>query len=197
MATDQSGTAVRPTQEEERRLWELCLAGDEDVRERLILLYRPLVFWLAGKLRVSYQTHPDLIQEGMLALIRAVDRYDPGRNIRFSTYATYRVRGQMINYLERIERKAPIPLEEEELERPEEEDLSEASRFEWRSALESGMRVLPESESMVVQSLILQGRKAADVAKERGVDVSRIYRIQKKALARLRTWLLSDPPSKA
>ena len=102
---------------EERRfddaeLWRACAAGSEEAREELILANRPMVYWLAKKLKVPFNTYQDLIQEGMLALINAVDAFDCDRNIRFSTYAYYKIRGRMINFLQRVEAKAPIPVDE-------------------------------------------------------------------------------------
>ena len=98
--------------EEEINLWRDCSNGDELAREDLILSYRPMVYWLAKKLKVPYNTYPDLIQEGMVALIGAVDAFDVTRNNRFSTYAYYKIRGRMINFLQRVEAKAPLPVDE-------------------------------------------------------------------------------------
>ncbi|MEG1777881.1 MAG: hypothetical protein RR209_02795, partial [Angelakisella sp.] len=51
--------------EAELVLWRACAAGDEAARDELILAYRPMVYWLAKKLKVPYSTYPDLIQEGI------------------------------------------------------------------------------------------------------------------------------------
>jgi RNA polymerase sporulation-specific sigma factor len=48
---------------------------------------------------------------------------------------------------------------------------------------------LPEKESEVIEALVFQGKKAREYALERGVDVSHIYRLQRKALARIRSLL--------
>ncbi|NLI96446.1 MAG: flagellar biosynthesis protein FliA, partial [Synergistaceae bacterium] len=64
-------------------LWGLLAEGDERAREELILGYRSLVFWLARKLQVSPSRFPDLVQEGTLALITAVDHFDRKRNTKF------------------------------------------------------------------------------------------------------------------
>jgi len=40
------------SREEEAALWGLCGEGDEEAREKLILAYRPLVFWIARKFRL-------------------------------------------------------------------------------------------------------------------------------------------------
>ena len=84
--------------EEEINLWRDCSNGDELAREDLILSYRPMVYWLAKKLKVPYNTYPDLIQEGMVALIGAVDAFDVTRNNRISTYDYDKIRGRMSNF---------------------------------------------------------------------------------------------------
>ena len=172
--------------EEEAALWLRCREGDDEARERIVLAYRPLVFWLSKKFYVAPSSFQDLIQEGMMALLRAVDNFDPEKGARFVTYAYYRVRGCMTNFLERVEAKAPLPLEECE---PVHDIEERADQLDWLLTLQEGMRLLPEREAEVVDALVLKGRKAREIADERGVDVSYIYRIQRKALARFRSWL--------
>jgi RNA polymerase sporulation-specific sigma factor len=174
-------------QAEESALWDKVSEGDDESRERIILAYRPMVFWLAKKFRVPYNTYPDLIQEGMVGLISAVDNFETARNNRFTTYAYYKVRGRMANFLQRSEARAPRPVEDEYLESPDsfEEDID---RIEWSLAIKEGMSSLPRKEREVVRSLIVEGRKAADVANEHGVGISHIYRLQRKALSRLKGW---------
>lgn len=175
--------------QEERVLWEKISAGDEDARDKLIMAYRPMVFWLAKKFRVPYNSYPDMIQEGMIGLIGAVDNFEVARNNRFITYAYYKVRGRMTNFLQRSEARAPLPIEDEYLERGDsfEDDLD---KIEWRLALKEGFSSLPRKEKEVVHSLIIEGRRAADVANEQGVGVSHIYRLQRRALARLKSWFM-------
>ena len=174
-------------QAEESALWSRISEGDDDSRERIILTYRPMVFWLAKKFRVPYNIYPDLIQEGMIGLIAAVDNFETTRNNRFTTYAYYKIRGRMANFLQRSEARAPMPVEEEYLENLDsfEDDID---RMEWSLAIKEGLDRLPRKEKEVVRSLIIEGRKASDIANEHGVGISHIYRIQRKALSRLRGW---------
>jgi RNA polymerase sporulation-specific sigma factor len=184
LKTESGGTTLDPG--EERLLWGKISGGDEDARERIILAYRPMVFWLAKKFRVPYNAYPDLIQEGMLGLIAAVDNFEVARNNRFITYAYYKVRGRMANFLQRSEARAPLPVDEEFLDRGDsfEDDLD---RMEWSLAIQEGLESLPRKEFEVIRSLIIEGRRAADVASEQGVGVSHIYRMQRKALSRLKS----------
>ena len=181
----ESETSARLDPELENTLWELSASGDDRAREQLILGYRPLVFWLARKLQVAPSRYQDLVQEGTLALINAVDHYDRNRNTRFITYAYYRVRGAMVNFLQRVEARAPIPMEEMENVASEPFDYEGE---DWRLTLREGMEKLPARESEIIEALLLEGRRARELAAEQGIDVSQIYRIQRRGLARLKAW---------
>ncbi len=182
-----SGSSFDP--EDERKLWQAASEGDEDAREQLILLYRPMVFWMAKKFRIRYSSYPDMIQEGMIALITAVDNFDIRRGNNFSTYAYYRIHGRMVNFLERSEARAPIPVEDEHLERGE--NFGEFMDMqEWRLVIEDGFNRLPERERGIVSSLMMEGRRVADVAEEQGVGVSHIYRLQRRAIAKLKEFIV-------
>ena len=80
------------TSEEETQLARLVAAGDKRARERMINSNLRLVVSIARR----YQGHGlvllDLIQEGIIGLIRAVDKFDYHRGYKFSTYATWWIR---------------------------------------------------------------------------------------------------------
>ncbi|MDR2523159.1 MAG: sigma-70 family RNA polymerase sigma factor [Synergistaceae bacterium] len=175
----------------ERELWARCREGDLDAREELIIAYRPLVFWLAGKLKTFPSLRQDVVQEGMLALINAVDRFDPTRDLRFTTYAYYRIRGQMINLLDRSERRAPVPIDDERLFVEEENDSSDDA---WLDVAEC-VRRLQGKEAAVVSALFFEGKRPLEVAGEQKIDISHVYRLRRNAVARIRAWLgLSGAP---
>ena len=76
--------------------------GDPDAREQLILNYSPLVKYVAGRLASSLpQTveTADLISYGIFGLIDAIEKFDPGRAIKFETYAIARIKGAIIDEL--------------------------------------------------------------------------------------------------
>lgn len=178
---------------DESKLWSDCAAGSAEAREELILANRAMVYWLAKKLKVPYNTYQDLIQEGMLALINAVDSFDTERNVRFSTYAYYKIRGRMINFLQRVEAKAPLPVDDEAFSDAEYDSTSsiynESDRREWSIDLENALSKLSDRESEIISALIMEGRVAREVAEEKQLDISHVYRIRRKALAKLKAWL--------
>jgi RNA polymerase sigma factor (sigma-70 family) len=67
-------------------------AGDIEARERLIGRLLPLVSSLARRFRAEGLDQTDLIQEGIVGLLRALDRYDPERGVPFAAYATWWIR---------------------------------------------------------------------------------------------------------
>jgi RNA polymerase sigma factor for flagellar operon FliA len=75
---------------------------DPSLREALILRYVPLVHFVLGRLGLSQKMgleYEDLISQGLLGLIKAVDRYDPSHQTKFSTYASTRIRGHILDHL--------------------------------------------------------------------------------------------------
>ncbi len=77
---------------QEIRLSRRAKAGDRRARNTLIEKNLRLVVSVAKKYRGCGLPFEDLIQEGNLGLIRAVEKYDPDRGNRFSTYATWWIR---------------------------------------------------------------------------------------------------------
>jgi len=76
----------------ERRELKQHLLQAEAAREALVLHNMPLVLSVAGRFRHSELEYEDLIQEGVLGLIKAAERYDPRRGTRFGTLAVWWIR---------------------------------------------------------------------------------------------------------
>lgn len=78
--------------EEEVYYGRLCQAGDEAARARMIESNLRLVVKISRRYINRGLAFLDLIEEGNLGLIRAVEKFDPERGFRFSTYATWWIR---------------------------------------------------------------------------------------------------------
>jgi RNA polymerase sigma factor (sigma-70 family) len=68
------------------------IADGQAAREALVLHNLPLVLSIAGRFRHSELGYDDLIQEGILGLLKAADRYNPDRGTRFGTLAVWWIR---------------------------------------------------------------------------------------------------------
>jgi RNA polymerase primary sigma factor len=95
MADDSAGIYFRDigrenllSAEEKTELFQKMEAGDKAARDRLITANLRLVVSIANKYAHGGQHLPDLIQEGNLGLMKAVEKFDYRRGFRFSTYAT-------------------------------------------------------------------------------------------------------------
>lgn len=95
--------------EEERELWLRHAAGDRWARERLVTGNLRLVVNVARQYQGRGLNLIDLIGEGNLALLRAVDHFDLGRGIRFSTYASTCIKHALIRSLQKTGRSIRLP----------------------------------------------------------------------------------------
>jgi len=86
------GNAKLLTAEEEVELSRLAQKGDEASRQRMIASNLRLVVKISRRYLNRGMALLDLIEEGNLGLIRAVEKFDPERGFRFSTYATWWIR---------------------------------------------------------------------------------------------------------
>lgn len=83
------------TPEEEYAVSLRCLNGDEEARKKLIESNYRLVLWSATRRFSPTLSAEDLLQEGLLGLMRATESYDPTKGFRFSTYALWWVKQYM------------------------------------------------------------------------------------------------------
>ncbi len=75
-----------------RKALRAQMADGQAAREALVLHNLPLVLSIAGRFRHSELSYDDLIQEGILGLLKAADRYNPDRGTRFGTLAVWWIR---------------------------------------------------------------------------------------------------------
>lgn len=184
--------------DEEQELWRSYKEdGSQQARVRLIESYQPLVFKTAEAF-LKLDNIMDIIQEGTVGLIEAVECYDYARGVAFSIFAVHRIRGRMYNFLKK-EGRADIACLESDIQGkpsglelltdtgvsvPEQVELQEASRW-----VKNAMNRLPEKEYMVLDSIYVGSQEVAQVAQKLHVSTSHIYRLQKNGIRRVRGML--------
>lgn len=89
------------------KLWEsYCVKRTPDLREKLIIEYSPLVKLVAGRLSMylGYNVeYEDLVSYGIFGLIDAIDKFDFGKNVKFETYASLRIRGAVLDQIRKMD----------------------------------------------------------------------------------------------
>jgi len=80
------------SREEERALARRARAGDASAREAMIQSNLRLVLHMARKYQGRGLPQEDVVQHGNMGLMVAVDKFDPGRGLKFSTYAVWWIR---------------------------------------------------------------------------------------------------------
>ncbi len=100
-------TSVGSTPEEVAGLWQAYHKRHEpEIRETLIQNYLYLVRYVAGKMAMSVPPSveiDDLVSAGVVGLIDAIGKYDPGRDTKFETYAVSRIRGAIVDDLRSLD----------------------------------------------------------------------------------------------
>jgi RNA polymerase nonessential primary-like sigma factor len=96
---------LKPLAREIRQAWE----ESQNLRWRLAMSGRRIAHGEARKLAGALMDEEDLVQEGYIGLLRAAKRFDPERDIRFSTYARWWVRAQMTRAIDYTGRPVRLP----------------------------------------------------------------------------------------
>jgi RNA polymerase primary sigma factor len=140
------------TAAEEQDLGRRVQQGDRAARDQLARANLRLVVKLAREYAGRGLELPDLVAEGNLGLLRAVDLFDPARNTRFGTYACYWIRQSIRQALARIPRPVRIPVHMVVL-------LARWHRA--RTTLQSQLHRPPTPEEVVSQLDLSPRRRAA------------------------------------
>lgn len=139
-------TTPAPTADTTRQLVERAQAGDAAARAKLIEAYMPALSAMARTYRSSQISRQELLQEGVVGMLRALERFDPERGVAFWSYASFWVRQAMQQLVAELTRPLVLSdralrdlsrlkqLHHEELQRtgrePTRSELAERSGFD-------------------------------------------------------------------
>lgn len=193
----------------EQRLTILIQQGDEQARQTLIEHNLRLVTHIAKTYYYPKVELMDLIQEGNLGLIEAVDRFNPEMGLRFSTFAVWWIRKRILRYLGRSEDlvRLDTPIKGEEGEAlclgdtiMDEETIlggpacegqdTQLEQEESRQQMRQRIERLSKREKEVLMMLYGVTEERAltpqEVAERLGVSIRRFYHIRDRALKKLK-----------
>ena len=206
-----SGEALPPplSREEEAKIMEQLRAGDENVKQTLIERNLRLVVYIARKFENTGVCVEDLISIGTIGLIKAVNTFNSGKNIKLATYASRCIENEILMYLRKIgSQRTEISFDEplnmdwdgnelllsdilgtegDTVMRPLEEDVE-------HQLLREALARLPERDRYIVSMRFglsgMQEKTQKEVADMMGISQSYISRPEKRIMQRLRRDLL-------
>jgi len=97
------------SREESHELWKRVKRGDRRAKDRIMELNLKLVIPTAKRFLYPGSDLMDLVEEGNLGLLHAIDKFEPKKGYRFSTYATYWIEQYVRRYVEENSKTIRIP----------------------------------------------------------------------------------------
>lgn len=189
--------------EEEAALWcSYKEEGNLQSRKQLIEQYQPLVFKQATRLMAHRDLAMDIIQEGTVGLIEAVENYNHTKGVAFSLYAQHRIRGRMLDYLQREGKAAVLSIDQPVGEGVEEAvpmleflrdtaadvvQMTEQNYF--IEQIQQAFKRLPANEQLVLDGVFRLEQHPRQLADNMNMSLTHIYRLQKQGIRRLRGML--------
>ena len=186
---------------EERQLWvRYKQQGDMDSRRCLIEHYQPLVVKALARWRADDRILMDLVQEGIVGLIEAVETFDVQRCVAFSLYAIHRIRGRMLNYLEKEAKTAQVSMDapwQTEDGATFADSLADTSPLVAETAeqnflldqLRLALNRLPRKERLALSGVYIEEQEPHHVAQALQISPSHLSRLQKQGIHRVRGML--------
>jgi RNA polymerase sigma factor (sigma-70 family) len=171
------------------------------LRDRIVEANMPLVISMAKRARIGNVDFPELISEGNMALLRAVDKFDASRGYKFSTYACRAILKSFSRLAIRQGRyRMHFPTEyDPALEKSEWLDIKRGRReadvlSDLKEVISDNLESLDEVERTVIRERFALTSETAPKTLEEvgaiiGVTKERVRQIQNKALSKLRTVL--------
>lgn len=192
-------------QEEEKRLIQLLPTGDEEARATLIEHNLRLVVYIARKFENTGIHIEDLISIGSIGLIKAVNTFNPEKNIKLATYASRCIENEILMYLRRNNKlKAEVSFDEplnidwdgnelllSDVLGTEDDIITKNLESDVdKSLLRSALSKLNDREKQIMElrfGLVGDEEKTQkDVADMLGISQSYISRLEKKIIRRLK-----------
>lgn len=193
------------SEEEERGYIEKSENGDNNAKQKLIEHNLRLVVYVAKKFSSTDIDVEDLISIGSLGLIKAVNTYNSGKNIKLATYASKCIENEILMYLRKVSRQKQVVSLDEPLNVDGDgnelilsdllpsEDNNPIECVEKNTEKEILWRIINklnkrEKEIMVLRFGLGGGEELTqkEVADSLGISQSYISRLEKKIVVRIR-----------
>ena len=160
-------------QSEEEKLLKEAKAGNISARDKLVAHNLRLVINIAKRMPCNTLTTSDLAQEGSIGLMEAIKKFDPSKNAKFSTYATWWIRQAIIRAKHQKDRTIRLPeyeqqymkkykkaydeIKNEKLEDPTVEKIAKIMNI----TVQHAKRIAKVEDAMSLESIIAKDSKSS------------------------------------
>jgi len=157
--------------------------------------------WKCGAGAAVAGAQINIIQEGTVGLIEAVEKYDHERGVAFSLYALHRIRGRMLNFIKKensfdfvyseniVSEGSTETFNIENIVDQAASVMQQAETNFLVDELKSALNRLPQKEQLVLNSVYLNNQEPREVAQSLAVSTTHVYRLQKAGIRRVRGML--------
>jgi RNA polymerase primary sigma factor len=171
--------------EDEQRIAKLVKEGNQEAREKMIKSNLRLVVSVAKRYTKYGLSLSDLIEEGNLGLIRAVEKFQPEMGCRFSTYAIWWIRQSIVRSLAKHARTIRLPVNVAEtvnrFVRILGEMVQKLGRDPTSSEIASEMKLSPEQITRIIEIIQAPSSLEAEIGADEGNSLKDI--LQDKSIA--------------
>jgi RNA polymerase primary sigma factor len=204
------------SREKERKLLFKAKNGDLDAQNEILTSNLRFVFNIASRYKGQGAAISDLISEGNLGLVKAIQKFNPERDVKFISYAVWWVRNSMQEFIKKRQACLNFEKDEDTLNIPLTSNKIPDSEDEWverRDAMlsdeeDEAKRELHKNQRKIVNELlgILEGREKyiveqyygigckeknlEEIGRELGITKERVRQIKLSCLNKLRSNIL-------
>jgi RNA polymerase primary sigma factor len=204
------------SREKERKLLFKAKNGDLDAQNEILTSNLRFVFNIASRYKGQGAAISDLISEGNLGLVKAIQKFNPERDVKFISYAVWWVRNSMQEFIKKRQACLNIEKDEDTLNIPLTSNKIPDTEDEWverKDAVlsdeeDEAKRELHKNQRKIVNELlgILEGREKyiveqyygigckeknlEEIGKELGITKERVRQIKLSCLNKLRSNIL-------
>jgi len=205
------------TRAKEKELILKAKNGDIKAQNEILTSNLRFVFNIASRYKGNGAAISDLISEGNLGLIKAIQKFDPEKDVKFISYAVWWVRNSMQEFIKKRQMTLSIEKEEDSLDKPAKEsvfqkDIEDDFVTKKETMLsdeeDEEKRELHKNQKKIVDKLLsnLSGREKfiveqyygingkeknlEEIGNELGITKERVRQIKSSSLAKLRTDIL-------
>lgn len=170
---------------------ELVYAAREskEAANTLILRYSKLVLVKVGLFANSNADADDLRQEGLIALMKAVDSFDCSRKTKFSTYAEVCINNQMRTYLAKL-KKEPVSQSLDDIEDDQFTERETPESIYFNKELFAELWFVVENELSAIERQVfcfcIQGHSYAETAERLGISVKSVNNAMQRSRRKIR-----------